>query len=245
MNMTSQYLFGIDIGTQSTRAALIDLDGRVVASASTPQDMTAPRPGWAEQDPKIWWETTIQNIRQVFKISSISPAQVLAIGVSGQMHGAVPIDAQGQLLAHDVQLWCDKRPAQLVTEFAARPETTAAYQIAGSPPVASWLGFKILWEKVHRPKIYNKTWKFLLPKDFINFMLTGVAATDHSEASGAFLMDAATEDWSGELISLLGLERAILPDIQASAAVIGQVTDQAAALTGLAARTPVVAGGGD
>ncbi len=243
--MTSQYLFGIDIGTQSTRAALIDLDGHVIASASTPQNMAAPRPGWAEQDPQIWWQTTIQNIRRVFEISDIAPAQVLAIGVSGQMHGTVPIDTQGELLAHNVQLWCDKRPAQLVDQFTARPETAAAYQIAGSPPVASWLGFKILWEKIHRPEIYTCTWKFLLPKDYINLMLTGVAATDHSEASGAFLMDAATEDWSDELITLLGLDRAKLPDIKASAAVIGQVTDQTAALTGLSAGTPVVTGGGD
>ena len=243
--MADRFLMGIDIGTQSTRAALISLDGRVVISASTSQEMHAPRFGWAEQDPQIWWDTTVNNIQEVFSNSEISPTQVLAIGVSGQMHGTVPIDSQGNLLAQRVQLWCDKRPAQLVEEFAARPETSEAYRISGNPPVASWLGFKILWEKVNRPDIYNQTSKFLLPKDYINYQLTGVAATDYSEASGAFLMDARTEDWSDELVGLLGLDLDKLPEIHPSAHVIGNVSPQAAALTGIQEGTPVVAGGGD
>ena len=153
--MTQPCLMGIDIGTQSTRAALIGLDGQVLASASTPQEMYTPRPGWAEQDPEIWWDTTIQNIQQIFSMGDYSPDQVIAIGVSGQMHGTVPIGPQGELLSHRVQLWCDKRPAHLVDQFIARPETAEAYRIAGSPPLASWLGFKILWEKINRPDIYT------------------------------------------------------------------------------------------
>ena len=93
--MTQSYLLGIDIGTQSTRAALMSLDGRVAASASTPQEMFTPRPGWAEQDPEYWWQTTIQNIRRIFEADEFSPAQVIAIGVSGQMHGTVPIAQDG------------------------------------------------------------------------------------------------------------------------------------------------------
>jgi len=240
-----RYLMGIDIGTQSTRAAIIDLDGHVIASASSPQDMLTPRPGWAEQEPRKWWQTTIQNIRQVFSDGAVSQKQILAIGVSGQMHGTVPVNPDGQLLVERVQLWCDKRPAQLVETFTARPETAEAYRIAGSPPVSSWLGFKILWEKTNRPQLYQQTWKFLLPKDYVNYHLTGVAATDHSEASGAFLMDVETEVWSEELASLLGLEISKLPDIYPSSRVIGGVTAEAAAATGLLEGTPVVAGGGD
>jgi xylulokinase len=161
------------------------------------------------------------------------------------MHGTVPIDPQGNLLTRGVQLWCDKRPADLVDAFIARSDTADAYRIAGSPPVASWLGFKIQWEKIHRPEIYQSTWKFLLPKDYINYQLTGIATTDPSEASGSFLMDAETVDWSDPLIDLLNLDRAKLPNIRDSFEVIGQVHAQAAERTGLLQGTPVVAGGGD
>jgi len=240
-----KYLLAIDIGTQSTRAALIDLEGHLVASAATPQNMVTPRPGWAEQDPQVWWDTTVSNIQHVFTNEAFSPNQVLAVGVSGQMHGTVPINVAGELLKSGVQLWCDKRPAQLVEKFINRQDTNEAYRIAGNPPVASWLGFKILWEKTHQPEFYNKTWKFLLPKDYINFKLTGSIATDHSEASGAFLMDTSNEDWSDELLDLLHIDRDKLADIHPSSDVIGPVSAQAAAATGLINGTPVVTGGGD
>jgi xylulokinase len=119
-----ELLMGIDIGTQSTRAALLDLDGRLIASAGSPQDMETPRPGWAEQDPQLWWDSTTANIRRVMDQAEISPHQILGVGVSGQMHGSVPIDAKGDLLSHGVQLWCDKRSAELVDEFKARPEAS-------------------------------------------------------------------------------------------------------------------------
>jgi xylulokinase len=240
-----RYVMGIDIGTQSTRAAVLDLDGRVITSAGTSQDMLTPRPGWAEQDPNNWWDTTVKNIGHIFESGDVSPNQMLAVGVSGQMHGTVPLGHRGELLANRVQLWCDKRPAHLVDAFKQRPETAQAYRIAGSPPVSSWLGFKILWEKNHRFEVYEQTWKFLLPKDYINFRLTGVAATDYSEASGAFLMDADTGEWSDELAGLLGIEIQKLPDIHPSSKIIGHVTAAAAQATGLLEGTPVVAGGGD
>ena len=148
--MATQLLMGIDIGTQSTRAALLDLNGRVVASASTSQEMHTPRPGWAEQDPQVWWESTVANCRQVIAQAGVSPQGILGVGVSGQMHGTVPINAKGELLSHGVQLWCDKRSAELVDEFKSKPEAGSAYRIAGSPPVANWFGFKIKWLKVHQ-----------------------------------------------------------------------------------------------
>jgi len=243
--MAQQLLMGIDIGTQSTRAALLDLEGKTVASAGTPQDMQTPRAGWAEQDPQVWWDSTVSNIRRAIEQAGVSPQEILGIGVSGQMHGTVPLDADGELLSHGVQLWCDKRSAELVDEFKKQPGAASAYRIAGSPPVANWFGFKIKWLQVHEPEIYQRTWKFVLPKDFINFKLSGVVATDHSEASGSFLMDAITEDWSETLAEQVGVDMAKLPEIHAASNVIGQVTSEAAALTNLAEGTPVVAGGGD
>jgi xylulokinase len=238
-------LMGIDIGTQSTRAALLDLDGRLIASAGTPQEMETPRPGWAEQDPQLWWDSTTANIRRVIAQAEISPRQILGVGVSGQMHGTVPINAEGELLSHGVQLWCDKRSAELVDEFKARPEAASAYRIAGSPPVANWFGFKIKWLQVHQPDVYRRTWKFMVPKDYINFKLTGTVATDYSEASGSFLMDANTKTWSQALAEQVGVDIGKLPELYPAYEVIGRITSGAAALTGLAEGTPVVAGGGD
>lgn len=243
--MARKLLLGIDIGTQSTRAALLNLEGELVSSASTPQELKTPRPGWAEQDPQIWWDTTVYNIRQVITQSGVQPNEIAGIGVSGQMHGTVPIDKNGELLSHGVQLWCDKRSAELVEEFKAKPGAKKAYWIAGSPPVANWFGFKIKWIQVYQSDIYQRTWKFMLPKDYINFCLTGNVATDWSEASGAFLMDATTEDWSPELVERLGIDSDKLPKIEPSSCVIGHVTKDVASQIGLAEGTPVVAGAGD
>ena len=227
------------------RVALLDLDGQAVASASTAQDMETPRPGWAQQDPQVWWESTVSNIRRTIQQAGITPQEIRAIGVSGQMHGCVSIDDHGELLSHAVQLWCDKRSADLVEEYKKRPDVAEAYRIAGSPPVANWFGFKIKWVEVCEPDIYRNAWKFFLPKDYINFKLTGAVATDYTEASGSFLMDARKEDWSPVLVDQVGIAASKLPPIYPSSAVIGHVTSEVAALTGLAAGTPVVAGAGD
>lgn len=243
--MAGQWLMGIDIGTQSTRAALLDLDGRVINSASTSQDMETPRPGWAQQDPQIWWDSTVLNIRKVIQQAGVSPQDIRGIGVSGQMHGCVSINERGELLSHAVQLWCDKRSADLVEDFKKRPEVADSWRIAGSPPVANWFGFKIKWVSTYEPEVYRNAWKFFLPKDYINYKLTGAVATDHTEASGSFLMDARSEDWSQTLVDQVGIAPDKLPPIHASSDVIGNVTPEIAALTGLAAGTPVVAGAGD
>ncbi len=207
--------------------------------------MQTPRPGWAEQDPDMWWNHTITCVKEALAHGEVIADEVLGIGVGGQMHGTVPLSASGELLSHDVQLWCDKRSAEIVDQFKQLPVASSAYRQTGSPPVANWIGFKIKWLQHHQPDLYAKTWKFVVPKDYINYRLTGVASIDYSEASGSFMMDAATRQWSGELLEQLGLERDKLPEIQRSSDVIGHVTEEAAALTGLAAGTPVVAGGGD
>ena len=143
--MTRQLLMGVDIGTHSTRVALLDLEGRVVASASTSQEMLTPKPGWAEQDPDVWWHNMLDNIPKVMEQAGATPDEVLAVGVAGQMHATVPLGKDGELLSHGVQLWCDKRSADLVDEFKAGPHAEKAMRLAGSPPVANWLGFNIKW----------------------------------------------------------------------------------------------------
>jgi len=238
-------LMGIDVGTQSTRVALLDLEGQVVSNASTPQEMVTPRPGWAEQDPEVWWRNVRNNIHQAMEQAEATPDEVLAVGVCGQMHATVPLGKDGELLSHGVQLWCDKRCAGLVNEFKAGPHIEAAMRLAGNPPIPNWLGFNIQWLKVHEPEVYERAWKFVLSKDYINYQLTGEIATDWSEASGSFLMDIQTQTWSPELVGYLELDLDKLPEVRASSDVVGQVTAEAAELTGLAKGTPVVVGAGD
>jgi xylulokinase len=240
-----ELLMGIDVGTQSTRVALLDLDGRVVASTSTPQEMMTPKPGWAEQDPDVWWRNVLDNIHRTMEQAEATPDEVLAAGVCGQMHATVPLNKDGELLSHGVQLWCDKRSADLVDEFKAGPHVEAAMRLAGSPPVPNWLGFNIKWLKAHEPDLYEETWKFVLSKDYINYRLTGEIATDWTEASGSFLMDTKTKTWSPELAAYLELDIDKLPDVCASSDVVGKITAEAAQLTSLAEGTPVVVGAGD
>ena len=243
--MKRTLLMSIDIGTQSTRAALLTPDGDVIASAGRPQEMETPQAGWAEQDPDMWWSNAIACIGEVMERAAASPDEVLAVGVGGQMHGTVPIDAAGELLSHNVQLWCDKRSAAIVDDFRRQTAAENSYRLSGSPPVPSWVGFKIKWLKENDPTVYARTAKFVMPKDYINFRLTGVIATDYSEASGFFLMDASSRQWSDDLVDQLALEREKLPDIRRSTDVIGAVTGAAASLTGMAEGTPVVTGGAD
>jgi xylulokinase len=239
------YLLGIDIGTESARVALVSQDGDVVASASEGYQLSCPKPGWAEQDPQEWWEATVRNIRSVIDQSGVDPKQIAAIGSAGQMHAPVPIDAQGQLISHEVLLWCDKRSDSLSSALKPDLQEGKSLFVTGNPVVPAWTGFKMKWLKEFCPDVYNQTDKFLSCNGFINFMLTGKAYTDFSEASGTYLFDAHTKKWSSDLCSMLGVDREKLPEIVSSEQIIGRVTKKAAEATGLAEGTSVVAGGGD
>ena len=243
--MARELLMGIDIGTQSTRVALLDLDGQVVASAGDTYDLITPRPGWAEQDPDTWWAVALKGIRSVLDQAEVQPGEILAIGSDAQMHATVPLAANGELLSHGVQLWCDKRGADLVETVKRRAGVDDAMRQAADPLLPAWVGFKMLWLKQFAPEQYTQTWQFVSGQGYLNYRLTGVAAMDWSEASGSFLLDAARLAWSPALADFVGVDLAKLPPVLPSTAVVGYVTADAARLTGLTAGTPVVAGAGD
>lgn len=236
---------GIDIGTQSTRLALVDPHGVVRASYSEAYPLHTPRHGWAEQDPETWWGVICRGIPAVKAQAGVQPHDILAIAVDSQMHATIPIDRAGSLLSQAVQLWCDKRGSGLVEQFQALPHAQQAAALAGSPPVGAWMGFKIQWLKIHQPALYERAWKFLTASGFVNYRLTGELSMDWTEASGTFLMDARTNTWSPQLAAWLALDLDKLPPLYRSAHVVGQVTAQAARKLGLAPGTPVAAGGGD
>jgi xylulokinase len=235
----------VDIGTQSARAALVDFDGQIVASSSQLYDLDSPAPGWAQQDARTWWSATADNIRAVLKETGIDPRRVAAVAAGGQMHCTIPLGEGGEVLTPFVQIWCDKRNADLVAEHEERPEIADAVDLVGNTPSPAWLGWKIKWVQEYQPEIYARTWKFLTAGAYITYQLTGVPTIDYAEASGSFLMNAAAEEWSSRMFELVGIEQDKLPPIVACTEVASGVTEAAAKETGLVAGTPVAAGGSD
>lgn len=241
--MARDCVVAIDIGTQSTRAALVDAGGRILDVASSPIDLHAPRPGWAEQDPDQWWETTVANIAAVLMRN---PQLVVgAVGVGAQMHSLVAVDGAGASLTTRSAIWSDKRCLDQVRAFLRHPDARELSRLAGNRPLPAWAGFKMAWLRSNLPAAYDKAASLLVAKDFVNLRLCGETATDPAEASGSFLCDALTGQWSAALLDALGVDRAKLPDITDSSSVIGSVRAEVAERTGLTQGTPVVAGSGD
>jgi xylulokinase len=239
----AEYVVAIDVGTQSTRAALVDVQGRIHDAASSPIELFVPRPGWAEQDPEQWWQTTVANIEAV--MARNPEARIGAVGVAAQMHSVVALDASGASLTARSAIWSDKRCLDQVNAFQSRPDAEELSHLAGNRPLPAWAGFKMAWLRANMPHAYEQAENLLVAKDFLNYRLSGQAATDPSEASGSFLCDASNGQWSGALLEALGLDRAKLPEIVDSWSVIGTVCKEVARLTRLAEGTPVVAGSGD
>jgi xylulokinase len=166
----------VDIGTQSTRAALVDIRGRIHDIASSPIELDSPRPGWAEQDPDQWWETTVANIATI--MARNPETRVAAVGVGAQMHSLVAVDASGASLTARSAIWSDKRCLDQVQAVLSRPDAGKLGQLAGNRPLPAWAGFKMAWLRSHVPAAYDRSAFLLVAKDFVNLRLCGQAATD-------------------------------------------------------------------
>jgi xylulokinase len=239
------YILAMDIGTQSARTALFDAGGRQLASTGRDYALETPAPGWAQQNPRWWWEASAQNIRDLLDRTGVDPAEILCVGVDSQMHATIPIDQEGRVLVTTVQLWCDKRTADLVDDYSRHPALPGMRALAGNLPTTAWLGFKIAWLRQHQPEVYAQTWKFLTGAAYIVYRLTGALAISLAEASGSFCMDAHRGTWSSELIQWLGIDERKLPPIAPATTIAGRITPAAARLTGLAEGTPVAVGASD
>lgn len=238
-------LLALDIGTQSARAAVVSETGEIIGISQKKHDVDSPQPGWAQQRPEEWWQEICAAIRDVLAETGVSAESIAAVASCGQMHGPVGVDREGKVTTEWVQLWCDKRCDAQVGAISENHDGEKLAKIAGSHANPAWTGIKVRWHRDHEPQVYELTEKFLVPKDFINFRLTGVAAGDPSEASGSFLWDCQSEGYSSELADAVGVDLDKFPPIHPSQAVIGKVTDAAAAASGLPSGVPVVAGGGD
>lgn len=237
-------LLGIDIGTSGTKAALFDLSGQTLASATCEYPMHQPQNGWAEQDPQDWWNATVQTIRQVLAQSGIDPGEIGGVGLSGQMHGLVMLDKNDRVLRNAI-LWCDQRTAKQCEQITRLVGDKRLIDITANPALTGFTAGKILWVRENEPDIYGQCRRILLPKDYIRFMLTGEYATEVSDASGMQLLDVPGRKWSDEVLSKLSIDKAMLGRVYESPEVTGTVHSRAAEVTGLAIGTPVAGGAGD
>ena len=236
---------GIDIGTGGTRALLVDGRGVVRAGATVPhEDMRMERPLWAEQRPENWWDACLEAIRGVLAQAGVAGRQVKGIGLSGQMHGLVILDADGRVIRPSL-IWCDQRSQAQVDAVNAKIGRANILKFTANPVLTGFTLPKLLWVRDHEPQNFGRVRTVLLPKDYVRFMLTGEFATEVSDASGTAVFDVVKRRWSFEMMDGLGLDRGILPKCRESSEVTGQVTPRVADITGLQAGTPVVGGGGD
>lgn len=236
---------GIDIGTSGTKTLAIDERGQILSEASGTHRSFFPKPLWSEQDPEDWWQATIKSVREVMKKAKLKPADVKAIGLSGQMHGSVFLDKKGQVVRPAI-LWNDQRTAAECAEIEQRAGgRKALIKMVANPALTGFTAPKILWLRNHEPKNFDKTVKILLPKDDVRRRLTGEFATEVSDASGMLLLDVAARTWSKKLLSKLELDQSLFADCYESQDVTGKLTAEAAKLLGLTTDCVVVGGASD
>lgn len=238
------YLLGLDISTTGAKALIIDERGSVIASQTTPQPISTPKPLWSEQNPADWWNGIVTSIRAALAASGLRGEDIAAVGLTGQMHGLVLLDAAGSALRPSI-LWNDQRTGAQCERITDTVGFERLIQLTGNRALTGFTAPKILWVREHEPDVYAKAAHMLLPKDYIRFMLTGDYAMDVSDASGTSLLDVANRRWSTEVTAALEIPSEWLPALYEGPDVTGVISATAAELTGLKAGTPVVGGGGD
>jgi xylulokinase len=237
-------LMGVDLGTSSAKAVIVDLEGRLLALAQQEYALETPHPGWAEQDPETWYRAAAATMEQALRQSGVCPDSVAAIGLAGQMHGLACFDREGRALRPAI-IWADQRSGEQVAEV---------YRLLGRERLAAWTGNPLaagfmlaswLWLRQHEPEVCRRTRWMLLPKDALRLWLVGEVGSEPSDASSTLLFDLAGRCWSAPLLEALGIDPDLLPPISPSSGVAGGLRPEAAALTGLVPGTPVVFGGSD
>lgn len=237
-------LLGLDISTTGAKALLIDPAGGIIAAHTTPQPISTPHPLWSEQHPADWWAGIVESIRAVLAAAAIDPAEIAAVGLTGQMHGLVLLDAADAVLRPAI-LWNDQRTAAQCDAITAQIGMERLIALTGNRALTGFTAPKILWVRDHEPEVYARAAHMLLPKDYIRLQLTGDYAMEMSDAAGTLLLDVAGRRWSADVIDALGIPAGWLPPLYEGTVITGVISPQAAALTGLRAGTPVVGGGGD
>lgn len=237
-------MVGIDVSTTATKAVLVAEDGSVTAVGTSGYDFQTPEPLWSEQDPAVWWQATQEAIRSALASAGAEGEDVHAVGLTGQMHGLALLDSGDRALRPAI-LWNDQRTGPECDEIRRRLGRERLIAITGNDALTGFTAPKLLWVRNHEPELFAQAAHALLPKDYVRLQLTGDYATDKAGAGGTILFDLAERDWSSEVLAALDIDPGLLPATYEGPEITGTISVAAAAATGLAAGTPVVAGGGD
>ena len=238
------YLIGVDIGTSATKTVLFDEKMQVLAEASASYPLRQPQNGWAEQQPEDWAHAALTTIRDCLTLARVPKEEIKGIGLSGQMHGLVMLDAAGEVIRPAI-IWCDQRTGAECEEITARVGQKRLISITANPALTGFTASKILWVRKHEPENYARCRHILLPKDYVRYCLTGEFATEVSDASGMQLLDVPHRSWSKELLKTLDIDESLLAKVYESPEITGYVQKTFAERSGLVAGTPVVGGAGD
>ena len=233
---------GIDLGTSACKLLLVDKGGAVLNEVTKEYPLSFPRPGWSEQSPEDWWRAVLEGVPEL--LAGFGAAQVAGIGAGGQMHGLVALDEDDNVIRPAI-LWNDGRTAKEVDYLN---ETVGRDKLSRYTANIAFAGFtapKLLWMREHEPENFAKIRKIMLPKDYINYKLTGVHCTDYSDASGTLLLDVEHKRWSREMCELCGVAEDQLPRLYESWEVVGTLKPDAAKALGLSPSVKVCAGAGD
>jgi xylulokinase len=238
-------VLGIDVGTSGSRALLLGEDGRLIGSTTADHaPFRSPQAAWAEQDPDDWWRASQEAVRGLLTRTGVSPKTISAVGLSGQMHGAVLLDDAGNVLRPAI-IWCDQRTEQECRWLDEHVGPARLLELTANPALTNFTLTKLLWVRTHEPAIWSRVRHVLLPKDYVRYRMSGEFAIDVADASGTLMLDVVGRRWSQEMMEAAGIDPRVLPALFESPEVCARVSDQGAAATGLPAGTPIVAGAGD
>jgi xylulokinase len=245
MTEAATLLLGIDVGTGGTRALVINERGQVVSSATAEHEpFASPQIGWAEQHPADWWRACGSAVREALGQAKLRGNQIACIGFSGQMHGAVMLDQNDQVV-RPALIWCDQRTEKQSRELMEQIGADRIIQLTCNPALTNFTLTKLLWVRENEPHHWSQVRSVMLPKDYVRLRLTGERATDMADASGTLLLDVAHRRWSSEMLAAASIDRELLPALYESPEICGKISAEGAAATGLPIGTPVVAGAGD
>ena len=233
---------GLDLGTGGVRAIAVNLQGQIIAQTTRSYPLFTPQPGWTEQNSSDWVEASLDALFDVTQ--QLDGYRAIALGLSGQMHGMVPLDAQGKAIRPAI-LWNDQRTGKAVVEIEATIPRQELIQRTGNPAITGFQLPKLLWLRTEEPQAYARLWQILLPKDYLGYVLTGESVTEPSDASGVGCLNLANRQWDTDILHALDINPALFPPVIESTAIAGRLKSEIAARVGLPVGLPVVAGGGD
>jgi xylulokinase len=239
-------ILSFDLGTGGNKAFLYDEEGNCLKSTFVPYTTQYPQVGWHEQRPKDWWNAIVESTRNLLKTSGVVKNEIVCLGISGQSLGAVPVDRDGNLLKEDTPIWSDIRAQEEVQDFFKKVDQDEWYLTTGNGfPAACYTIFKVIWYKNHAPEMWNKVYKILGSKDYINYRLTGQMLTDYSYASGSGIYDLEGWKYNKKFLAASGIPEGVWPDIVPSTHILGKVIPEVAEMMGLNPDVQVVCGGVD